>query len=97
LIVTGVQTCALPISEGAVRLEELPGRALVAGRDEVAPAELDRIEPDACRELVRVPLDGPAGLGTCRCPDGPRRDAVRVHEAGLEIGRASWREVGGGR
>ena len=69
----------------AVALVALAGRTLVAVADEVAEAELDRVEADSPGQHVVVLLDRPAGLRTGRRADRPGRRPIRVDAEGLDV------------
>src|SRR3546814_2029038 len=106
-LVTGVQTCALPIS-GEVRH---PRTGAVRG-DPGHPARLARVEVAVKAEIPWVGPTPPStapSAGRCYAPDAPQHPVTRYRTAATptaapqsparqatttaaELGRASWRE-----
>src|SRR5206468_10186125 len=87
LIVTGVQTCALPISAN------LDDAALLIRRDEEADARRRLRGREALHRVGDRAYRGHARRALLDEPDGAEVIAAdRIHFGGAEIGRASCRE-----
>src|SRR5205823_7398363 len=91
-LVTGVQTCALPISN-AMWLRALLAWAYARkGNHAQAIAEYEKMGPQGYAVLAENQLIA-SGLGWINAVAGRRKDAERVIEH-FKIGRASCRERG---
>ncbi len=62
-----------------------PGRPLVAVPQEVATAQLDRVDLELAGDLVHVLLEGPGDGRRARGADGARGLGVRVHAQAEEV------------
>src|SRR5205823_11580959 len=87
-LVTGVQTCALPISAGRVLGLVVRAKEVAAGDVEVGAIDESAVLDDKSRAL------GPVAAG--QLIPGDRRHFVVQSVEIIEIGRAACRERGGG-
>ncbi len=71
-------------------VDELPGRVGVrerVGRDEVAPAQLGRVELELARRDVEQALHREVGLGLAEAAERPERGLVGHHRGGRDVDR----------